>query len=96
MTTHAHAANQPVGGKYDRKNRTDVSGSSSSAIGHHFGHFGHFAPMVHTAPIHGLTTAHQKISCPACSAGILWNGAPVAFLCAGCGGTIDGATLTLG
>jgi hypothetical protein len=94
MSTHPHAANQPAGSKYDKKNRTDVSGYNSSAIGHPFSAFGHFPPMVHTAPIHGMSTPHSVISCPACFSRILWNGAPVAFLCQGCGGTVDGATLS--
>lgn len=93
MATHAHAANQPEGSKHDRKLRPDVTGNNSSAIGHPFKAFGHNAPMALHAPILGFTMKHDVISCPSCSAGILWNRAPVAFLCQGCGSTIDGETL---
>jgi len=94
MTTHPHSANQPAGSKYDKKNRTDVTGDASSAIGQPFGHFGHFAPMVHNAPIHGMSVHHDVIECPECSARILWNGAPETFACQGCGGMVDGKALT--
>jgi hypothetical protein len=93
-STHPHAANQPAGSKHDNKLRTDVTGNASSAIGEPFEAFGHFAPMAHHAPIHGMSTRHDVIECPSCSAGILWNGAPVAFICRGCGATVDGASLS--
>jgi ribosomal protein L37AE/L43A len=92
MTTHPHSANQIAGSKWDNKLRSDVNGMPS-AIGHHFGLPSHHAPMVHNSPVSGLTTHHDVIECPACSASILWNGSPVLFMCEGCGGTIDGATL---
>ena len=88
MTTNPHSANQVAGSKWDNKLRTDVTGSTSSAIGHHF------PPMVHNAPIHGLSTLHDTIACPECSANILWNGNAVTFTCQGCGALIDGAMLT--
>jgi hypothetical protein len=88
MSTHPHSADQVAGSKWDNKLRTDVTGNASSDIGHHF------PPMVHHAPIHGMTTPHHPIPCPSCSASIYWNGAPVSFLCQGCGATVDGATLS--
>jgi hypothetical protein len=93
MTAHPHAANQPAGSKYDRKNRTDVSGNASSAIGVPFEPFGHHPPMLHAAPIHSMTVPHDVVECPSCFAAVLWNRAPVSFLCQGCGATIDGSTL---
>jgi hypothetical protein len=86
MTAHPHAANQSAGSKYDRKLRTDVTGNTGG-IGHHF------PPMVHNAPVHGMTVAHDVVECPSCFAGVLWNRAPVSFICQGCGAIIDGSTL---
>lgn len=82
--SHPHVAGQPEGSKLDKKLRPDVaSGMPSGAPGHHF------PPMIMNAPILGLTTHHDTIACPHCNAGILWNGAPVAFTCKGCGGVVD-------
>lgn len=94
MTAHSHVAGTSAGSKVDKTYRPDViSGGPSNPPGHAFAPFGHFPPGILTAPIHGMTTKHDVISCPACSAAILWNRAPVAFICQGCGGTIDGAAL---
>lgn len=94
MTAHSHVAGTQAGTKVDKKYRPDVaSGGPSGAIGHPFPAFGHFPPMIHTAPIHSFTTHHYTIACPACGVGILWNGAPVTFLCQGCGATVDGKAL---
>ena len=92
MTTHPHSSDPDAGSKQDRKNRSDVTGIPS-AIGHPFAPMGHYPPMVHHAPIQGLSTHHKKISCPACSRSIKWNGMPVTFTCQGCKNTIDGALL---
>ena len=87
MTTHPHASNQVAGSTHDRHLRTDVTGSVSSEIGKHF------TPMVHNAPIHGLTTPHQVTQGPECFSSILFNGQPVTFTSQGCGSVNDGATL---
>jgi len=73
----------------DSKYRTDVTGSVSSEIGKHF------APMIHSAPIHGMSTSHERIACPLCGVGILWDRAPVSFTCQGCSGVIDGSSLSV-
>jgi len=94
MSAHPHAADQVAGSKWDNKLRPDVTGNASSDVGNPFPAFPHFPPMVHYAPIHGLTVKHVVIECPSCFAWIHWDRRPVPFLCQGCGSIIDGATLS--
>lgn len=92
MATHAHSANHAPGSSGDKKARSDGNGPWSDGSMANIGSA--FTPMIHTAGVARMIVKHDVISCPACSAGILWNRQPVSFLCQGCGATIDGKALT--
>jgi hypothetical protein len=80
--THPHASGDQ-GDYNDGTARTDVAGGVSSGIGQHF------APMVHHAPIHGMSTPHAKLHCRACTANTFWARHMDVPPCAHCGGALD-------
>ena len=76
MATHPHSSGNKAGSYPDSVERPDVQ----------FGGIGkHFPPMVHTAPVNGMSTPHFVTSCPSCSAAILWSHHGGNGTCAGCG-----------
>ena len=62
QTGHGHGHNDATGAGHHDSSETTANSPGLSTIGNPF------TPMVHTAPVHGMSAAHEKLSCSACGA----------------------------
>ena len=78
--TNPHAS---MGAGDDSKFRTDVTGNTSSTIGHHF------PAMIKQAPVKGFTVHHALVFCPGCTSATRWHRSEDLPACGYCGGKLD-------